>query len=85
MIRVIFIFLLLNDKIGNQHKLFIVENHDGGDFMISIENLRFVMDETSAPYEQNENPFSQTDADAKFEKMIINKYHLVTEEMEIAN
>ena len=76
-------FLLLNDKLGNQHKWFIVENHDGGDFMNSIENLRFVMDETSTPYEQNENPFSQTDA--KFEKMIINKYHLVTKEMEIAN
>lgn len=50
--------------------------------MNSIENLRFVMDETSAPYEQNENPFFQTDADDKFEKMIINKYHLVTKEME---
>lgn len=50
--------------------------------MNSIENLRFVMDETSTPYEQNENPFSQTDADDKFEKIIINKYHLVTKEME---
>lgn len=53
--------------------------------MNSTENLRFVMDETSAPYEQNENPFPRTDSDNEFEKMIINKYHLTTKEMEVAN
>ncbi len=42
-------------------------------------------DETSVPYEQNENPFPQTDLDDEFEKMIINKYHLTTKEMEDTN
>lgn len=51
--------------------------------MYSAENLRFVMDETSAPYEQNENPFTQTDSDNEFEEMIISKYHLTTKEMEL--
>lgn len=50
--------------------------------MYSIDNLRFVMDETSAPYEENENPFVQTELDNEFEQMIINKYHLTTKEME---
>ena len=50
--------------------------------MYSTDNLRFVMDETSVPYEQNENPFPQTDSDDEFEKTIINKYHLITKEME---
>ena len=53
--------------------------------MCSTDNLRFIMDETSVPYEQNENPFPRTDSDDEFEKMIINKYHLVTKEMEEAN
>ena len=43
------------------------------------------MDETSVPYEQNENPFPQTDLDDEFETMIINKYHLTTKEMEDTN
>lgn len=47
-----------------------------GDFMYSTDNLRFVADETSIPYEQNENPFPKTDLDDEFEKTIINKYHL---------
>lgn len=42
----------------------------------------FIMDETSAPYEQWECPFSETLLDKEFEKMIIEKYHLVTKEME---
>ena len=46
--------------------------------MSSTDNLRFVMDETSVPYEQNENPFPQTDSDNEFEKMIIRKYNLTT-------
>ena len=50
--------------------------------MYSIDNLRFVMDETSAPYEENETPFVQTELDNEFEQMIINKYHLTTKEME---
>ncbi len=49
------------------------------------ENLRFFMDETSAPYEQNENPFPRTDSDDEFDKMIIDKYHLITKEMEDAD
>nr|MCR5154374.1 hypothetical protein [Lachnospiraceae bacterium] len=51
---------------------------DDNKCMYSTDNLRFVMDETSVPYEQNENPFPQTDLDDEFEKMIINKYHLTT-------
>lgn len=50
--------------------------------MYSIDNLRFVMDDTSIPYEQNENSFLKTDSDDDFEKMIIDKYHLITKEME---
>lgn len=49
-------------------------------YMYKADNLRFVMDETSAPHEQNENPFSRTNADIEFEKMMIDKYHLVTKE-----
>lgn len=50
--------------------------------MYSADNLRFVMDETSAPFEENENPFIQTETDDEFDQMIINKYHLTTKEME---
>ena len=50
--------------------------------MYCLDNERFIMDETSAPYERNENPFPQTDADKEFEKSIINKYHLTTKEVE---
>ena len=53
--------------------------------MYSTDNLRFVMDETSVPYEQNENPFLQMDLGDEFEKMIISKYHLTTKEMEDTN
>lgn len=53
--------------------------------MYSMENLRFIMDETSIPYERNENPFPQTAVDEEFDKIIINKYHLTTKEMETAN
>ena len=53
--------------------------------MLSADNLRFVMDETSAPYEQKENPFPQTDSDNEFEDMIIKKYNLATGEMEAVN
>ena len=53
--------------------------------MYSTDNLRFVMDETSVPYEQNENPFLETKEDEEFEEMIINKYHLITKEAENAN
>lgn len=53
--------------------------------MYSTDNLRFVMDETSAPYEQNENPFPRTKADEEFDEMIISKYHLTTKEMEANN
>ncbi len=53
--------------------------------MYTTDHLRFVMDETSVPYEQNENPFPQTDLDDEFETMIINKYHLITKEMENTN
>jgi hypothetical protein len=43
------------------------------------------MDDTSVPYEQDENPFPKTNSDDEFEKMIITKYHLITKEMETAN
>jgi hypothetical protein len=45
-------------------------------------NLRFFMDETSVPYPEGENPFPRTKEDDEFEKMVIEKYHLVTKEME---
>ena len=49
------------------------------------DSLRFIMDETSVSYEQNENPFPRTDFDNKFDNMIIKKYHLTTKEMEHHN
>lgn len=53
--------------------------------MLFTDSLRFIMDETSAPYEQNENPFPRTDSDNEFEDMIIRKYNLTTKEMETVN
>lgn len=44
--------------------------------------LRCYMDETSAPYSDEENPFTRTEEDDKFDEMIIAKYNLVTKEME---
>lgn len=40
------------------------------------------MDETDAPYKDNENPFIRTKEDDEFDEMIIAKYNLVTKEME---
>lgn len=48
-------------------------------------DMCYVMDETSVPYEHNENPFPRTASDDEFEEMIINKYHLITKEMEKTN
>lgn len=44
--------------------------------------LHFVMDETSATYEQGEVPFPEIILDEEFDKKLIEKYHLVTKEME---
>ena len=49
---------------------------------MDTQDLRFFMDETSAPYEDGENPFIRTKEDEKFDKMIIAKYNLITKEME---
>jgi hypothetical protein len=38
--------------------------------------LRFLADESSRPYEDYENPFGRTQWDDDLEKMIINKYNL---------
>jgi hypothetical protein len=43
-------------------------------------NLRYYMDETSAPYPEGENPFETTEEDMEFERRLIEKYHLVTKE-----
>ncbi len=40
------------------------------------------MDETSAPYEKDENPFVRTKEDDEFDKMIIDKYQLVAKGVE---
>ena len=53
--------------------------------MDTTEKLRCFMDETSAPYEDGENPFVRTKEDDEFDEMIIAKYHLTTKEMENAN
>ena len=53
--------------------------------MDSTEKLSFFMDETSAPYEDGENPFPRTKEDDEFDEMIIAKYHLTTKEMEKTN
>ena len=72
-----------NGNVDTNHKYY--QNYNGGGLMYTTDNLRFVMDETSVPYEQNENPFPRTNLDDEFETMIINKYHLTTKEMEDTN
>lgn len=52
--------------------------------MDTSRNLRYFMDETSAPYEEGKNPFPMTEEDRAFEEALISKYHLVTKEMERA-
>ena len=49
------------------------------------QKLRFYMDETSVPYDENKNPFIRTEEDDAFDKMLIAKYHLTTVEMENDN
>jgi len=45
-------------------------------------DLRFFMDESSAPFEDDSNPFPRTKEDEEFERMIIARFHLITKEME---
>ncbi len=44
--------------------------------MDNEKGLRFYMDETSAPYEEGQNPFEWTEEDEEFEKRMVEKYHL---------
>lgn len=53
--------------------------------MDTTEKLSFFMDETSAPYTDNENPFVRTKEDDEFDEMLIATYHLTTKEMEKTN
>ena len=39
-------------------------------------NQRFFMDESSIPYEENENPFTKTKEDDDFDEKMIQKYNL---------
>ena len=48
----------------------------------TTKTLRFYMDETSAPYSDDDNPFVWTKDDDEFDKMMIAKYKLTTKEME---
>ena len=53
------------------------------DFMIKDKeavDLRFYMDESSAPYEEDENPFERTKEDEEFDKYVIDKFNLVTKD-----
>ena len=50
--------------------------------MNTDENLRYYMDETSAPYPENECPYPWTKEDDAFDEMIIEKYHLNTEDFQ---
>lgn len=50
--------------------------------MRSSNKLRYFMDKTSIPYEDDQNPFPRTQEDDEFDKMIIEKYHLITKDME---
>lgn len=43
------------------------------------EKKRFYMDETSVPYEKNENPYPRTTDDDDFDQKIIEKYQLQSE------
>jgi hypothetical protein len=47
--------------------------------MDNINDLKFFMDETSAPYSDNENHFVVTKEDELFDEAIIAKYHLIIE------
>ena len=49
--------------------------------MNNSENLRFFMDEDAVPYPESEIPFTVTKEDEEFEKMIVEKFHLVTKEI----
>ena len=53
--------------------------------MNTDENLRYYMDETSAPYPENECPYPRTEEDDAFDEMIIEKYHLNTEDFILAD
>lgn len=55
---------------------------DRKNIMTDWKKLRFFMDETSVPYEENENPFPRAKEDDVLDEMIIEKYHLITKEME---
>lgn len=46
-------------------------------------DLRFFMDESSAPFEDDSNPFPRTKEDEEFERMIIARFHLITKEKEM--
>lgn len=50
--------------------------------MKSDETLRFFMDESSAPYSENDAFFSKSEEDEIFDEMIIAKYGLTTKAME---
>ena len=67
-----------NDSINRIKKKYAYLFEDS----VDEDDMRYVMDETSMPYEYNENPFPRTTSDDEFEEMIINKYHLMTKEME---
>jgi uncharacterized protein (UPF0297 family) len=44
------------------------------------KNLRYYMDETSAPYPEGGNPFGTTEEDREFERKLVAKYNLVLKE-----
>lgn len=48
----------------------------------SFNNLRYYMDETSAPYEDGECPFVRTENDDQFDAYLIKKYGLILKNKE---
>ena len=47
------------------------------------KELRCYMDDTSIPFEDDENPFPRTKEDDEFDEQMIKKYNLVLKETEL--
>ena len=50
--------------------------------MSDSEKLYLLMDESSAPLENADFLYPRTKEDEEFDKMIVEKYHLITKDME---
>ena len=49
------------------------------------KEFRYYMDDTSIPFEDDDNPFPRTKEDDEFDEKMIKKYNLVLKEKELGN